>query len=313
MLSIVTTLYRSRKTIEEFMRRALSAAESLARDIELVIVDDGSPDDSALLVRAWADRDDRVVLVSLSRNFGHHRAMLTGLEQSRGDFVFLIDSDLEEPPELLVDMMRALREKQVDCVYGLQEKRKGGLVERVSGRVFYRLYAALSDVKMPVNVSTIRLMTRRYVNALISFRDKNPVFVPLSILAGYPQTSLTFVKASTSETTYSLGRRLALTALAITSFSAKPLVLMLVFSLILAFAGFLYGMYVVIHGLVGPVQDGWSSLMAVVVFFSSLNAIFTGLIGLYVKQTLEEVKDRPRTVVQEVYRRRHLPERLREP
>lgn len=305
MLSIVTTLYRSRKTIEEFMRRALLAAEVFTQNIELVIVDDGSPDDSAERVRVWADRDDRIVLVSLSRNFGHHRAMLTGLEKSQGDFVFLIDSDLEEPPELLIDMMRALQEKQVDCVYGLQEKRKGGLIERISGRAFYWLYASLSDVSMPVNVSTIRLMTRRYVDALVTFRDKNPVFVPLSILAGYPQAALPFVKVSTSETTYSLGRRLALSALAITSFSAKPLVLMLVFSLILALSGFLYGAYVVVHGLIGPVQDGWSSLMAVVVFFSSLNAIFTGLIGLYVKQTLEEVKDRPRTVVQEVYRRRH--------
>lgn len=312
-LSIVTTLYRSMDTIEEFIRRALVAAEAVTDDIEVIIVDDGSPDNSANIVRGWADRDDRIVLVCLSRNFGHHRAMLTGLEHANGDLVFLIDSDLEEPPELLTDMVRLLREKAVDCLYGLQERRKGGPIERLSGRLFYWLFSALSEVRIPENVSTIRLMTRRYVSTLLNFRDKNPVFVPLSILAGYPQASFTFTKTSTSDTTYSLGRRIALTALAITTFSAKPLMLMLCFSLIMAFLGILYGAFVVLHALTGPVQDGWSSLMAVVVFFFSLNAVFTGLIGLYVKQTLEEVKDRPRSVVQEIYSRRRSSENAQIP
>lgn len=303
-LSIVTTVYRSRVTIEEFIRRVIAAAEALTDDIELVIVDDGSPDDSGAIVRKIADADSRVTLVELSRNFGHHRAMLAGLEHAGGDLVFLIDSDLEEPPELLSDMAGVLRATSVDCVYGLQQKRKGKYLERVSGRLFYWLFRTLSDVGIPENVSTIRLMTRRYVASLLRFRDKNPVFIPLSILTGYPQVSFEFVKSSTSETTYSLGRRIALVVLAITTFSARPLVLMLFFSMIMAAAGILYGSYVVVNALTGPVQDGWSSLMAVVVFFFSLNAVFTGLIGLYVKQILEEVKDRPRSIVQEIYSRK---------
>ncbi len=300
-LSIVTTLYRSRVTIEEFIERAMAAAEAITDDIELVIVDDGSPDDSAAIVRKSVDADPRIFLVELSRNFGHHRALLAGLEHARGDLVFLIDSDLEEPPELLSEMTSVLREKMVDCVYGLQQKRKGRYGERVSGRLFYWLFRALSDVGIPENVSTMRLMTRRYVASLLRFRDKNPVFVPLSILTGYPQAPFEFVKSSTSETTYSLGRRIALMVLAITTFSARPLMLMLFFSIIMAAGGILYGSYVVLNALTGPVQDGWSSLMAVVVFFFSLNAVFTGLIGLYVKQILEEVKDRPRSIVQEIY------------
>jgi putative glycosyltransferase len=310
-LSIVTTLYRSRETIEEFIRRAVAAAEAVTDDIEVVIVDDGSPDDSAAIVRRSVDADPRILLVELSRNFGHHRAMLTGLEHASGDLVFLIDSDLEEPPELLSEMANVLREKSVDCIYGLQRKRKGGYVERVSGRLFYWLFRTLSDVGIPENVSTMRLMTRRYVASLLRFRDKNPVFVPLSILAGYRQAPFEFIKSSTSETTYSFGRRIALMVLAITTFSARPLMLMLFFSLILAASGFLYGSYVVLSALTGPVQDGWSSLMAVVVFFFSLNAVFTGLIGLYVKQILEEVKDRPRSIVQEIYSHRRSSETTR--
>ncbi|MFT4162414.1 glycosyltransferase family 2 protein [Shinella sp.] len=301
-LSIVTTVYRSRGTIEEFLHRASKAGEAVCKDIEFIVVDDGSPDDSANLVRAMADRDSRITLVQLSRNFGHHKAMLIGLEQARGDLVFLIDSDLEEPPELMADMMQCMKEQSVDCVYGVQIKRKGGAVERLTGRIFYGLFFALSEVRIPENVSTIRLMTRRYVRSLLQFRDKNPVFVPLSIMTGYRQSAYPFDKKSTSDTTYSLRRRIALALLAITTFTGKPLQLMFSLSVFLSVLGLAYGGYVVLRALSGPTQDGWSSLMAVVVFFFSLNAVFTGLIGLYVKQILEEVKDRPRVVVQEIYR-----------
>lgn len=301
LLSIVTTLYRSAETIVPFIDRALFEGSKVAHGVELVVVDDGSPDDSAAIVRGLVDADSRIRLVQLSRNFGHHKAMLVGLEEARGDMIFLIDSDLEEPPELLTEMMKAMIANPVDCLYGVQKKRKGGLLERWSGRAFYWLFAALGEVKMPENVSTLRLMTRRYVRSLVQFRDKHPVFVPLSLLAGYAQAPFEFVKESTSKTTYSLRRRISLMLLAIISFSGRPLQLMFFASLVMALAGLIYGTYVVTLALTGTVQDGWSSLMAVVVFFFSLNAVFTGLIGLYVKQVLDEVKDRPRTVVQEIY------------
>ncbi|WP_375227374.1 glycosyltransferase family 2 protein [Roseobacter sp. S98] len=300
-LSIVTTAFRSASTIDVFVKRALAAAEEAGFDAEVIIVDDGSPDASATLVRDIVGKQPRVRLIKLSRNFGHHKAMLAGLQHAKREFVFLIDSDLEEDPRLLVPMVAQMREMSVDCLYGVQKQRKGGRIERISGEMFYKLFGALSEVELPRNVSTIRLMTQRYVASLLAFRDKNPVFVPLSILAGYPQASFTFEKSGSSETTYSLSKRVSLMFLAITSFSSRPLLLMFYISLVLAFVGLTYGIYVVALGMSGVPRDGWSSLMAVVVFFFSLNAVFTGLIGLYVKQILEEVKDRPVSVVQEVY------------
>ena len=308
-LSIVTTLYRSEATIAEFVRRVLGAVERFAGTVELIVVDDGSPDNAALVVREIVDRDPRVRLVQLSRNFGHHRAMLAGLEQATGDLIFLIDSDLEEPPELLEDMLRVIELNPVDCLYGVQSKRKGSAFERISGRAFYWIFGALSEVQMPENVSTLRLMTRRYVDSLLQFRDKNPVFVPLSLLAGYPQAPFKFTKTSTSKTTYSLRRRISLALHMLTAFSGRPLQVMFFLSVMLAAFGLAFGAYVVVRALLGTVQDGWSSLMAVIVFFFSLNAVFTGLIGLYVKQVLEEVKDRPRSVIQEVYGKAPEPER----
>ncbi|MFK7878306.1 glycosyltransferase family 2 protein [Roseobacter sp.] len=303
-ISIVTTVYRSAATITEFIERALQAADQVGYDAELIVVDDGSPDASAEIVCDVVDKDPRVRLVRLSRNFGHHKAMLTGLKHANGDLIFLIDSDLEEPPELLNGMSEFMHKTPVDCLYGVQKKRKGGRVEQVTGKIFYSFFNNLSEVELPKNVSTVRLMTKRYVDSLLAFKDKSPVFVPLSLLAGYPQAAYVFEKSEKSETTYSLGRRIGLMILAITSFSSRPLLLMFYLSLILCFMGLLYGLYVVLMGLFVETRGGWSSLMAVVVFFFSLNAVFTGLIGLYLKQVLEEVKDRPITVVQEVYERR---------
>jgi putative glycosyltransferase len=303
LLSIVTSTYRSEGTIEAFLHRVLAVAAPLADCVELVVVDDGSPDRSAEIVRSFVDRDSRIVLVQLSRNFGHHRALVTGLEHAQGDIVFLIDSDLEEEPEHLTQMLTSMRQERADVVYGVQRARRGGLIERVSGKIFYSAFSLLSEVDLPRNVATMRVMTRRYAGSFLQFRDHNPVLVPLSLLTGYRQVAYQFEKKSSSETTYSIPRRFSLLLLALTSFSGRPLLLIFWMSLFLSLASFLYGLFVVVRALTGVVQDGWSSLMAATVFFFSLNALLIGTLGLYIKLILEEVKDRPRTVVQEVYRK----------
>lgn len=302
-ISIVTTVYSSQATIAEFLKRALAAAAPFTSDLEIVVVNDGSPDRSADIVKDVARRDSRVALVTLSRNFGHHKALLTGLELAQGDLVFLVDSDLEEEPEHLSNMLSIMNKSGADVVYGAQPQRKGNTLERLSGWLFYQIFNRLSEVEMPRNVSTMRLMTRRYVNSFLRFRDRNPVFVPLSILAGYPQVEYCFSKKSSSETTYSFARRFSLLLLAVTSFTAKPLALMFWLSLALSTVGFLFGFFVVLRALFGQVQDGWSSLMAGIVFFFSLNALFTGIIGLYLKVIMDELKERPRTVIQEIFRK----------
>lgn len=301
-LSVVTTVYRSEKSIAEFISRTLAAAEARFASVEVIVVDDGSPDRAADIVRELAAMDGRVTLVKLSRNFGHHKALIAGLELARGDLTFLLDSDLEEEPENLGPMLDAMRETGADVVYGVQHRRKGGWVERVSGELFYDLFLLLSEIKLPRNVSTIRLMTRRYLDAFLRFRDHNPVLVPLGLLTGFKQVEYRFHKKSISETTYSFSKRLSWLLLVVPSFTGRPLLLMFWFSILLSFGSFLFGLYVVVRAFIGPVQDGWSSLMAAILFFFSLNALFTGMLGLYIKLILDEVKDRPRTVIQEVFR-----------
>src|SRR3954468_17373511 len=139
-LSIVSTLYKSSPTVAEFCRRAISAAEEMEHDFEILLVDDGSPDDSLAIATGIAMEDARVRVVELSRNFGHHKALMTGLEHAEGELCFLIDSDLEEDPALLRRFFDTLVSTEADVVYGYQDKRKGNLAERVTGEIAYRLF-----------------------------------------------------------------------------------------------------------------------------------------------------------------------------
>src|SRR6201992_2450588 len=148
-LSVVTTLYRSAASIEEFYRRAIKAAEKIAGDIELVMVNDGSPDNSLDLALELQKHDARVIVVDLSRNFGHHKALMTGLAHASGDLVFLIDSDLEEQPEDLAQFYQRFSAGDCDVVFGVLPTRRGGLLKRLPGAIFFSLLDLLSDYPVP--------------------------------------------------------------------------------------------------------------------------------------------------------------------
>src|SRR5262249_55790173 len=143
-LSIITTLYHSAPYVEEFYRRVCREAEKLTPDYDITFVNDGSPDDSLTLARALFEKDTRVKIIDLSRNYGHHKAIMTGLAHTRGDLVFLIDCDLEEEPEVLGVFYDKMQATGADVVYGLPETRKGGFFERMSGSLFFWVYNLLS-------------------------------------------------------------------------------------------------------------------------------------------------------------------------
>src|SRR2546422_9176768 len=154
-LSIVTTLYCSAPHVEEFSRRVCVAAEKITRDFEVILVNDGSPDRSLDVALSLALRDARVKVIDLSRNFGHHKAMMTGLAHARGELVFKIDCDLEEDPELLLDFHSAIKSSGADTVYGVQATRKGRWWERLSGLLFWKFFNILSSVQVPMNPLTV--------------------------------------------------------------------------------------------------------------------------------------------------------------
>ena len=308
-LSIVTTLYRSARHIETFLKRARAAARSFAgEDYEIVIVNDGSPDESLAIV-LWMARDDenlgaRLVVVDLSRNFGHHRALMAGMAQAKGDYLFLIDSDLEEPPELLDVFSVEMERTGSDLVYGVQAMRKGAWKERVGGALFYRLFNALSRLQMPANPLTARLMTRRYVDALLRHGETEIFLAGLMHIVGFDQRTVTVEKFARERTSYSFRRRLSLLVNGVTSFSNAPLVMIFYTGMtILALAGF-YTAYLVINWLffAEPLL-GWTSVMASIWLLGGMVISFVGIIGIYLAKTFAEVKQRPGHIVRHIYRK----------
>jgi putative glycosyltransferase len=301
-LSIVTTLYKSAPYIEEFHRRISAATLAITDDYEIIYVNDGSPDDS--LTRARNLADPKAVIIDLSRNFGHHKAMMTGLMHSKGDFVFLIDSDLEEQPELLAEFWHAqAQDAATDVFYGVQRLRKGGAFERLSGSLYYTVFNALSSIKIDRNMSVVRLMTRRYVDQLIQHREHELVFVGLAALTGYQQKPIIIDKVSKGETSYGLLRKLDMVANSVVAFSNRPLVFIFYLGLTITMLAMLFVAYNIFHYFVsGTGVSGYTSLIVSVWVLGGLILSSLGVIGIYLAKMFIEIKDRPYTIVRDIHR-----------
>lgn len=304
-LSVVTTLYKSEPYIRDFYDRILSEANKLTNDFEIIFVNDGSPDDSLTILKGLVEFDSRVVVVDLSRNYGHHKAIMTGLEYAKGNFIFLIDSDLEESPELLgLFWLDLISDESVDVVYGVQARRKGGFFERLSGNIFFSAFNFFSDVKIPKNFLTVRLMRRRFVEALIKFPERDLVFSILNSLVGYKSKEVEVVKLDHSPTTYSFSKKVRLLFRHILVASPRPLLLSFNIGLLVVFFSVLLVGYLSYKKIMSGVEvDGWVSTVVAISFFGGLNMFFIGVVGAYIAEIFEETKKRPRTLVKHVYRK----------
>lgn len=301
-LSIVATLYESESYIDEFYKRMAAAARRVSSDYEIIFVNDGSPDNSLDKALDHCRRDPRVSVIDLSRNFGHHRAMMTGLAHANGELVFLIDSDLEEDPELLERFYEERQRLDVDVVYGIQEKRRGTWFERVTGRIFFALFNLLSADPIPTNVVVVRLMTARYVAALVSHREREILIAGLWAITGFDQRPIPVTKKHKGSTSYSLLRKLQLLVNAVTSFSTKPLLFVFYLGLaILTASGAAASFFIIRRLAMGTTLMGWSSLMVAVCFFGGLTIFCQGLLGIYLAKAYSEVKQRPYAIIREHY------------
>jgi putative glycosyltransferase len=302
-LSIVTTLYKSAPYVEEFHRRASSAARGITDDYEIIMVDDGSPDDSLALACAIAKTDSRVRVVELSRNFGHHKALMTGLDHAQGDLCFLIDSDLEEDPELLSTFLEKLQASNADVVYGYQEDRKGSFGARLTGYIAYWLFKLLIGFPVPRNHITVRLMRRDYVDSLLMHRERQAVIGGLWIITGFKQLGVAVNKRSKGESTYTLWRRWRMLVDSVASFSELPLVGIFYLGIIISLLSGAVGLVLLIRKLFfGQVLAGWTSVMISVWMLGGLLILCVGVVGIYISKIFIETKNRPYSIVRKVHR-----------
>jgi putative glycosyltransferase len=302
-LSIVSTMYYSAPYLPEFYRRCREVALQVAADYEFVLVNDGSPDEALAVALALRGQDSRVRVVDLSRNFGHHRAMMIGLHYAQGDWVFLLDCDLEEPPEALLALYQALQNQGADVAYGVQQKRHEPWLRRHLARAYYALFNFLSDIPITPHLLTLRLMSRRYVQALIQHREQVFSIEGLWQNTGFVQVPVQVNKLSyKGQTSYTLARRLALSFNAITAFSSKPLILIASLGVLILIPSGLGVFYLVLVYVFSDHDiEGWASLIVSIWFLSGLIILLLGIIAFYLAVIFQEIKARPYAIIRQLY------------
>lgn len=307
-LSIVSTLYQSSPYIIEFIDRASVAAKKLVgEEYEIILVNDGSPDNSLNIAIELTKDDSKIIVVDLSRNFGHHKAMMTGLLHSKGDFVFLIDSDLEEHPEWLLTFAEQMKNENSDVVYGVQKNRKGNWIERFTGQWFYLFFRTFTGLALPQNAVTARLMTRRYVNALITHKEREVFMAGLWYITGFLQSPQIVNKISSSETTYTFRKKMSLLVNSVTSFSNAPLTNIFYIGILISLLALTYITYIILHWMfLEKPLSGWTSVMASIWLLGGMIISFIGVVGIYLSKIFSEAKQRPYTIVREIYEKQQV-------
>ena len=305
-LSVVSTLYKSKIFLEVFLKEILLTIDAIdVKDYEIIFVNDGSPDDSVAYLLDRKKDIPQIKIIDLSRNFGHHYAIQAGLQYASGDYIFLIDNDLETPPSILAEYYFEIKkDHDLDVVYGFQESRKGNFIEKKAGSIFWILINKLSDTKIPHNILTERLMTKQYVNELLRLQDANLFIGGMFYWIGFNQKGIPVKKGiREGASTYSLKRRAELMLQAITSFSGKPLEWLFYIGISISFFSFLFLIYLAVRKLMyqDQVQLGWSSIVAINVLILGIISTFLGLIGIYIFKIFKQVQGRPNAIIRKIY------------
>jgi glycosyltransferase involved in cell wall biosynthesis len=303
LLSVVAPVFEEEALIEAFHARVSAALEGIP--FELVLVDDGSADRTPALLAGLAERDPRVRVIELSRNFGHQTALTAGLDHARGDAVVMLDADLQDPPELIPEMLDHWR-RGTDVVYAVRRRRDGETrFKLTTARWFYRLFSTLGDVPLEPDSGDFRLLDRAPLDALLSMRERNRFLRGMTVWVGYTQTAVPYERAprTAGATKYTPARMLAFSLDAISSFSHRPLQIATLVGFLCAALAFVLIPVIVALRLAGSYLPGFSTITIVVLLLGGIQLMAIGLIGEYVGRIYDEVKGRPLYVVR---RRRNL-------
>jgi dolichol-phosphate mannosyltransferase len=303
-LSIVVPCFNEEDCLPALHERLSRAAQaSFGSDYELVLVNDGSRDSSWQIMRQLADSDPHVVGVNLSRNHGHQLALTAGLDLARGDLILIIDADLQDPPELLSEMVTTMRSEGADVVYGVRRSRAGETAfKRATAHGFYRLLARATDVDIPLDAGDFRLMTRRALDVLLAMPEQARFIRGMVAWIGFKQVPILYDRSErlAGETKYPFSKMFRFALDALTGFSSAPLKLASHAGLALAMGSVLIVLYILYAWIAGQSIQGWTSLMLVVVVLGAVQMFVLALMGEYIGRLYNEAKRRPLYIVQEI-------------
>ncbi|MGA7269341.1 MAG: glycosyltransferase family 2 protein [Aestuariivirga sp.] len=294
-MSFVIPVYNEEDVLPQLFERMDALLGRLDADSEVILVNDGSADRSLQMIRAKA-ADPHYHVVDLSRNFGHQIAITAGIDRARGDAIIIMDADLQDPPEVAIDLVRAWREG-AEVVAARRRRRAGETwFKRASAKMFYRLMSRLSPVRFPQDVGDFRLIDRKVADALRSMNERNRYFRGMVSWVGFRQAEVLYDRqeraAGTSK--YSLRAMVMLASNGILGFSEVPLRMALWFGLGVSMVSFIAVIWVLLGALLGgEMASGWASTMIMLSFLSGVQLLTVGVVGLYVGRIYNEVKGRP--------------------
>jgi polyisoprenyl-phosphate glycosyltransferase len=303
-LSIVVPCYNEQACLVELHARVTAAARGVAGDdYEIVLVNDGSSDGSWEVMRALAKSDRRLAAVNLSRNHGHQLALTAGLDLCSGERILILDADLQDPPELLPEMIAEMELRQADVVYAVRRARAGETAfKRGTAKLFYRVLSKLAEIEIPLDTGDFRLMSRRALDALLSLPEQARFIRGMVAWVGFRQVPIAYDRAErhAGQSKYPLSKMIRFALDAVTGFSTAPLRMASHIGLWLVAASVLLVGYIAVGFFTGSAIQGWTSLMLVVVVLGAVQMFVLGMIGEYLGRLYMESKHRPLYIVAEI-------------
>jgi dolichol-phosphate mannosyltransferase len=304
LLSIIIPCYNEEPVIAETYKRLTDVLQKLPHDYELIFVNDGSKDHTLPILQDLSDKDQKVKVLAFSRNFGHQCAVTAGLNNCTGDVAVIIDADLQDPPEVIVEMLEIMQREQANVVYGVRKKRKGeGWFKLFTAKIFYRILNRLSDVTFPLDTGDFRMVDRKVIDQFNRLGETNKYIRGLISWMGFKQAPCYYEREArfAGETKYPLRKMLKFAFIGLFYFSKKPLNLATSLGFASIMLGFLYLLWVLISMIfsLGHAVTGWTSTIMLIVFFGGVQLLTIGVLGKYIGNLFDEVKGRPEYIIGE--------------
>ena len=300
--SVIIPVYNEEEVLPELYKHLTIIMEQLGESYEIIFVNDGSEDKSFEIMKEMNQKDNRVKIVNLSRNFGHQIAITAGLDYASGDAVMVMDADLQDPPEVLPSFIRKWKEG-FDVVYAVRKRRKENIFKRISYKVFYRILRAISEVDIPLDSGDFSLLSRRVVDAIRLARESNRFVRGIRSWVGFRQVGIEYERAErySGDVKYTLPKLIRLGTDGLFAFSSVPLRIITYLGFAISLLSFIYILYVIaVKLMIDVVPQGWASVMAAVFFLGGIQLTMLGIIGMYIGRIYNEVKQRPLYFVQEI-------------
>jgi dolichol-phosphate mannosyltransferase len=303
LISVVIPVYNESDLIEDLYKAVMSAMTKFTDDFEVICVNDGSKDDTLLKLQVCHQRDKRFKVLNLSRNFGHQSAYTAGLSYAKGDYVAMMDGDLQDPPELIADMYKCAIDNQSDVVYGRRTERHETFFKKFSIKLFHFIFNKLSNINAPANVGNFSVMNRKALEAFLALEEKNRYLPGLRFFIGFKQDYVDYSRddRTIGEAKMNFSRLLKLALDALFSFSKLPIKICIYLGMIGIVFTLIGGAVVLYKKLTGEAITGWSSILVSMYFLGSVQLLFMGIIGEYVHRIFVETQNRPVFIVKDFF------------